>query len=77
MNNAKYQPNDKREVKFTHPGVILNRKILKGRKISQKKLSMETNIPYQVIKDICQGKRDIDISIGRELASYFQVHENF
>ena len=77
MNNTTYQPNDKREVKFTHPGIILSKKILKEKRISQKRLAAETNISYQVVKDICQGKRDIDTSVGRELSSYFQVHEDF
>ncbi|CAG8722254.1 10717_t:CDS:2, partial [Racocetra persica] len=61
MNNTQfYQLNDKREIKFTHPGIILNKKILKERRISQKKLATETNIPLPLIKEICQGKRDID-----------------
>jgi plasmid maintenance system antidote protein VapI len=51
---------------FKQRHLILNKEILKGRRISQKKLAEETNIPYLVVKDICQGKRDIDISIGRE-----------
>ena len=38
---------------------------------------METNIPYQVIKDICQGKRDIDKEVGHKLSSYFQVSKNY
>ena len=29
------------------------------------------------MKDICQGKKDIDTKVGRELSSYFQVHEDF
>jgi len=78
MNNTQYyQTNDKREVKFVHPGIILREEILKGRRISQKKLSLETNIPYQLVKEICQGKRDIDENIGHKLSSYFQINKDF
>ena len=36
-----------------------------------------TGIPYETIKDICQGKRDIDKDIGQKLSSYFQVNKDF
>jgi plasmid maintenance system antidote protein VapI len=78
MNNTQYyQSNNKREIKFIHPGIILSRKILKGKKITQKKLATETNISYQAVKDICQGKKDISKEVGQKLASYFRVHKDF
>lgn len=78
MNHTQYyQPNGKREIPFVHPGIILNKEILKRKRISQKKLASETNIPYEIVKDICQGRKDIDKSIGRELSSYFQVNKDF
>ena len=77
MNNIKYQPNEKREIKFTHPGIILNKEILKGRRISQKELATEANIPYQEVKNICQGKKDIDKNIAQKLAAFFGVNKDF
>jgi len=78
MNTTQYyQPNNKREIPFTHPGIILNREILKRRGISQKKLSSEANIPYEVVKNICQGKRDIDKDVGHKLSAYFQVNKDY
>ncbi|MCE8169328.1 MAG: HigA family addiction module antidote protein [Candidatus Moeniiplasma glomeromycotorum] len=72
MNNA-----HKREIKFIHPGIILNKEILKGKKISQKKLALEIDIPYEIVRNICQGKRDIDKHVGQKLSDYFQVSKDF
>jgi plasmid maintenance system antidote protein VapI len=72
-----HQLNNKREVPFIHPGIILNKEMLKRKRISQKKLASATNIPYEVVKDICRGKKDIDKNVGRELSSYFQVNKDF
>jgi plasmid maintenance system antidote protein VapI len=72
-----HQSNNTREVPFIHPGIILNKEMLKRRRISQKKLALATNIPYEVVKDICRGKKDIDKNVGRELSAYFQVNKDF
>lgn len=77
MNNIQYyQENNKREIPFSHHGIVL-KEILKGRRISQKKLATDTNIPLPLIKEICQGKRDISQHEAQKLAAFFKVHKDF
>lgn len=71
-----YQTNDKREIPFTHPGIIF-KQILKDKKISQKKIAADADISLSLIKEICQGKKNISQPVAQKLATYFKVHKDF
>jgi addiction module HigA family antidote len=54
-----------------HPGTILEKEFLIPRKISQNKLATSTNIPFKLVKEICQAKKSINAEVALRLGTFF------
>jgi len=63
--------------KPTHPGEMLLEEFLLPMEISQNDLAMAIRVPYPIINDMINQKRDITPSIALRLAKFFDVSEDF
>lgn len=59
-----------------HPGIIL-KKFLKDMKITQRNLSIKTNINKTMINELISGKRSFNVNIGIKLEPVFGVKPSF
>jgi len=68
---------NKRNFDPIHPGEILLEDFLKPMEISQEQLAEDTNIPWQKISGIVQGKQDINADIALRLGQFFGMEAQF
>ena len=61
----------------THPGEMLLEEFLKPTGITRSDLANATNVPYQRVNEIINGKRGITPSTALRLAKVFRVSPDF
>jgi addiction module HigA family antidote len=61
----------------THPGEMLLEEFLNPMEMSQDNLAIAIRVPYPIINDIINKKRDITPNIALRLAKFFGVSEDF
>ncbi|RKZ50481.1 MAG: addiction module antidote protein, HigA family [Candidatus Parabeggiatoa sp. nov. 3] len=61
----------------THPGEMLLEEFLNPMEISQNDLALAIRVPYSIINEIINKKREITPSIALRLAKFLGVSEDF
>ena len=61
----------------THPGEMLLEEFLIPMEITEEKLANAINVPYQLVTEIINKKREITPSIALRLSKFFGMSDDF